>query len=87
MTLKIHAHLNPEEGGCNYSKYFTENYIENDTIHSEVKKVPVHKVTVSEDPMVMLYDGEKELLVQRGNNINAAELQAFIIDYLGLKTL
>jgi len=80
-ALVIKAFLNPQEGGCNYSKHFREHWIENKKLHHVAMAIPVEVTedTVSE-PWVELQEDGSVVWTKRGNNINPATLQEFIIE-------
>lgn len=82
--MKVLATLNPNEGGCDYSKYFKETWINNDKLHPAVKEIEVQTLATSNEPEVAIFDKGEIILTQKGSQINSAILQEFILEYLGL---
>ena len=78
--LKIIARLNPNEGGCNYSKHFTQQWLNNPKLHPFAKAIPVQvKHITATRPSIQLLANGNIVLHQTGNAINPATLQEFIL--------
>ena len=88
--MNIIAYLNPNEGGCDYSKHFKEQWIDNDKLHPEVKAIPVEVSNYSAgEPTIYLYKNSSDqspLLILKGNKIDPAFLQEYIMNALSIKT-
>ena len=79
-TLRIVAHLNPNEGGCDYSAHFKKTWVKNDKLHPFAKAIPLDIIRSSRIPEVILLANGNKVWHKKGNQINPANLQNFIID-------
>lgn len=99
-VFKITAYLHPDDvipadqaalskaDPCNFSKHFVDNWIKNDSLLPECKAIPVERIDMKTIPEVQLLDQNGKLhLRQVGININPAELQGYVKNHLGIKTL
>lgn len=79
-NLKIIAYLNPNEGGCEYSKYFTKTWINNKMLHPVAKAIPIDTMQTSMKPRVQLKANGNIVWDKSGSTINTAKLQEFILN-------
>lgn len=80
--IVIHAFLNPIERGCNYSKHFKEQWIENDTLHPKVKEVKVKVQKTYFTPQINVYKDDHVIISMKSNMINPAKLQEELLKIL-----
>ena len=59
MKLNIIAYLREDGKGCNPSKHFKEQFIENTKLHPYVKRIPAKVVLVEDSPQVCILKGHK----------------------------
>jgi len=78
----IHAHLNPIERGCNYSKHFKEQWINNNKLHPDVKKIKVKTHVTYNTPQINVLVGDRVVISMKGSLINPAKLQEKILELL-----
>lgn len=83
--MRIIAYLSSNEGGCNYSKHFREQWIDNKKLHPACKEIEVRleEVIGYGKPEVYLMKSTfaKPLLIQVGNEIRPDILQDFILKH------
>lgn len=84
MGLKIKAYLNRNEGGCDYSGYFEETWVNNTKLHPAVKKISVDKHYGDRQPIIQVIKDDTIIFEQVGNRISTAQLQEFLLAELGL---
>lgn len=79
QNITITAYLNLNEGGCNYSKHFKEQWIDNNKLHPFAKQISVTTIKTSFKPKVHLKVNGNIVWDKTGNQIDPAALQEFIL--------
>lgn len=83
--MYIQAFLNPIERGCNYSKHFKNEWINNDKLHPAVKAIKVRVNDTFRTAQINVIDGEKVVISMKGNMINPAVLQEKLLELIEYK--
>lgn len=84
-NLKIHAHIKPANSKkpCLLSDQFRSHFITNNSLPEFIEQIPVHQIPTNDDePMIMIYDGEKEIALYRSDKINSSDIIDFLMKYM-----